>query len=1331
MSIPLITPVQMSLDTSYRLTLMWKELYVTEALNKKLAVVLPSGVYRGWKLVANGTAAITVQADATYSDHVASCWGPTTGTETVGSSGYELTLTKTGGDFSLQVTGVGLVTSAGTYVLAIGTSYVKNASSTATILAFTTTDWAALGVGQGAYVALGTITVSAGLLVTTATADNRTQAWTNVAAGAVPWSQVVKNSSFEAGLLNSYSPASTPFWSKSTSGGYTNSGFRAVTTDYATGGRSMEFTVVGAEPAGTAILSQSLDLAVSAGQAVKLRVSAKTVGVYSGGTIVAQLGWAQANGTPIPSPDTLTLHSVIGTIGYTTVEQIFLVPSSYVTLSYVALQVQNLAGSTAVRFDDLQLFVERTSAKDSLRGEETTGGQDELTRLALRPPGGTSASEGAVLFYDNGTTDGTVTLLKKTDDAKSILPIQPGLSTSTVVLGARMAGSNTDALKPRVSATTASGGSIAYTLLWENPSTSPATRLYSRNLQTISGSGQTLCFTVNAKWNGTTWQKDTAGLSAKKFEIDRNRIQVLDKLASEDTNWSDSASDTFDSSNWSSYDQISDSSVVPILTKLAGTLQLGNQTTDNTVVANYTTPRVQTTVPDAHSGTFYEFTLLWDAKPPASGTNYHARVYLDHYNQGIVITDNAYWTPGAYPTNNGYWSKDTAAYSTKYWFSHNGLVIYSNKATTGTWADDSSGWTYWKTTLDTANGALSIRAVGTYDLTTALTNYPNTPFATLGTTQGNLSFYAGGYPAGVAATLSSADGSLTLNRDGNLNWSNWRFARIDADTFELQNDHTAWGHGFQFYQGSTTDYRLRLGNVSGSYFQIQHNTSTGVATLLNSQNAALNLATNGTTRWTIDGSGNLGAGSDSYKLVWPSFTILSSPGALPTLQFQSPTHVTNPTFMKAGPIGNGTALTINGDTGSGGVGLLLYDNGSQGQAGLALVSYNGSHSGVITATNTQDPTFGSAATVNFAVNNSLTPVWTITAGGVLQASGGNRAIQNVLDPVSNQDAATKIYVDSVTTYINSYLQALRFSNQKLATTTGFSGSSTCRDMAVLGSTAYAVGAGGRVESSIDGDTWVAKTSNTTYDINAIYSDGTTLMAVANSGDTIHSTDGNTWSRYGLPYSTNVNDVTKMSSGRWLCVSGTRLLSSDDSGVTWILRKTLATGTFERIAYSASLNLAVATVIGASPTQLATSTDGTAWTLLSSVLSGDSVTTGYRAINYGTLPNGTSVFLLNTNSPTYGSEIYSSTNGNTWTKRWADNNYPATNVITKFNFGTYWCVASSGLYLLATVDLITYDQWPVPPVTPVFTTRGCAIFGTGNRYITFGGSGISRNSIFIP
>lgn len=55
-----------------KIKVRYKEVYASEGINKKLAVVLPAGPYRGLGLGASGLAMnVTIEADPVALDHVA------------------------------------------------------------------------------------------------------------------------------------------------------------------------------------------------------------------------------------------------------------------------------------------------------------------------------------------------------------------------------------------------------------------------------------------------------------------------------------------------------------------------------------------------------------------------------------------------------------------------------------------------------------------------------------------------------------------------------------------------------------------------------------------------------------------------------------------------------------------------------------------------------------------------------------------------------------------------------------------------------------------------------------------------------------------------------------------------------------------------------------------------------------------------------------------------------------------------------------------------------------------------------------------------------------
>jgi hypothetical protein len=141
----------------------------------------------------------------------------------------------------------------------------------------------------------------------------------------------------------------------------------------------------------------------------------------------------------------------------------------------------------------------------------------------------------------------------------------------------------------------------------------------------------------------------------------------------------------------------------------------------------------------------------------------------------------------------------------------------------------------------------------------------------------------------------------------------------------------------------------------------------------------------------------------------------------------------------------------------------------------------------------------------------------------------------------------------------------------------------------------AVGAGGSIYRSADLATWTAATSSTTNALNALASNGTTVVTVGDAGTILFSTDGAAWTAATtVPVTTNLYGVV-YANGFWIAVgaSGTVLTSGDD-GVTWTVRTAGTTTTDLRgvaVQYTNAYNYVAVGLGGA----VITSPDGVTWT----------------------------------------------------------------------------------------------------------------------------------------
>lgn len=400
-----VSAFDLNADTYTRVTMRWMEPYVTEGLNKKMAVTTPHGIYRGWRLGTSATDKhVTAVADSTYGDHVAVVRG---------SNGNALTLWRTSGDIPLNLTSLNN-SIGGLAVIALYGNFTVAAATTVECRAYTLGEWDALGaVAQRELVVLGTVLVpsSGSIPAGNISHERRSESWANVAPAAVPWAPLLKNGSFEWGPLASQGLNAFPPWTNTA----VTSGYWALDNQpshLASSAQYLKLHCTTINSAMTGSVTQNVETPTGPAKHVRLRFQLKRVQLTSAGTMSVALRYRTIAGTTTTvSEDLLPPDATSTDTVYRIYDKILTIPNGVTQVGSVVFTTTNITApaiGAVYCFDDVQLYLEtedplfaspETSSKgpvvasDLYLTDPTQGAQSNTVRVWANPAGNGGTGE--------------------------------------------------------------------------------------------------------------------------------------------------------------------------------------------------------------------------------------------------------------------------------------------------------------------------------------------------------------------------------------------------------------------------------------------------------------------------------------------------------------------------------------------------------------------------------------------------------------------------------------------------------------------------------------------------------------------------------------------------------------------------------------------------------------------------------------------------------------------------------------------------------------------------------------------------------------------------
>lgn len=546
-------PVTTSAFTSADFQVKYRDPYITKSTNEKMAVTVPRGIYRGFRLgPGSSNYELFIRPDApaatgntgyvdSFDDHVA-VYQVGAGDDTARQ--FSLTIRKTGGTFSMDLSSIAGVSPVTAYIV-LYANYAYGSTTSAEMRAYTAAEWAALTTAlKSELIVLGQCTIPATgspAAVTAVNHDGRTSAWAETAPEAVDWSPVLKNPGFDYSVSGSTGTYGILHWVNHNDLAV-NGGFRSGSSTILNGPYSLEFNK-SAVGAGVGKIEQHVEVPVVAHQVVRVLASVRQLIAPTAGTYTINFYWGDSTSAALSS--TAYTFSVTSTTdaSWRTVDAGVMVPGTAKTLKSVTIEVAGLTtASTGVALvvDNFQVYVEAGSPWNTAAAINARLRQEVVSALILEDQTSYSLGQLAALLRMDRTTpasEGRVVVERKDQDYTSgNLPPALALFGRLLDFGSKAVSTQANALKPRAAGPyRASVGD--YTLLeeWTRDGesaggyTQPPMRVYTNN------SGDFMV-TINAKYSGTNWARDMAVQSAA-LVVARGGVSVLHYPAGSASPW--------------------------------------------------------------------------------------------------------------------------------------------------------------------------------------------------------------------------------------------------------------------------------------------------------------------------------------------------------------------------------------------------------------------------------------------------------------------------------------------------------------------------------------------------------------------------------------------------------------------------------------------------------------------------------------------------------------------------------------------------------------------------------------------------------------------------